>query len=271
MLDTFIHKTLRMPYTLHVYRYSTIPRPQATLIFLHGIGNSGKTWDKVAEKLPDNVNVIVLDLLGFGDSPKPDWAVYDGPTQARAIARTLVGKIRPGRVVLVGHSMGALVAVEMARRYPLIVQSLILCSPPIYNVDPSDDRKLFVERDEQLRRLYEFVLKNPQNLVRMSSLAKRYNLLPDHFDVNAFNVDAYSSALRANILNQKTSHDIVSIKKPIHILYGLLDPFVIGENIRRIKSQTQHVRVERFVGGHEIYGKYAERVIRVINQEIGKK
>lgn len=268
MLDTFVHKYLRVPYTLHVYRQSTITKPRATLVFLHGIGNSGRTWDEVAEKLPDDVNVIILDLLGFGDSPKPGWAVYDAPTQARAIAKTLISVLALRNVILVGHSMGALVAVEVAKRYPLLVRSLVLCSPPIYNVDPSDDRKLFVERDEQLRRLYEFVLKNPQNIVRMSSLAKKYNLLPDHLDVNAFNVDAYSSALRANILNQRTSHDIVQIKKPIHILYGLLDPFVIGENIRRLRSQSQYVSVERFMGGHEIYGKYATRVVKAIQDDM---
>jgi cis-3-alkyl-4-acyloxetan-2-one decarboxylase len=86
--------------------------------------------------------VIVVDLLGFGDSPKPDWATYDARTQAQSLAKTLLGLGLTQRVVLVGHSMGSLVAVEFAKRYPALVKALVLCSPPLYNVDPRDDKRL---------------------------------------------------------------------------------------------------------------------------------
>ena len=262
------HRFLGVPYTLHVYRQSSISKPRATLVFLHGIGNSGKTWDEVSANVPDDTNLVILDLLGFGDSPAPDWAVYDAKTQARAVAKTLLSLGIIGDIILVGHSMGGLVAVEFAKRYPRAVRSLVLCSPPLYNVDPSDDRRLFVQRDEQLRRLYEFALKNPQNIVRLSKLAKKYNLLNPDFDVHAMNIDSYVLALRANILNQTTTHDIIRIKKPIHILYGTLDPFVIGQNIKRAAEASDYVTVSRFIGGHEIVGGYVDRAAAAIHAQI---
>jgi cis-3-alkyl-4-acyloxetan-2-one decarboxylase len=262
------HRYLRVPYTLHVYRQSTVPKPRATLVFLHGIGNSGRTWDKVSMGLPDDVNIIIVDLLGFGDSPQPDWAVYDAKTQARSLAKTLLTLGIRQRVTIVGHSMGGLVAVEFARRYPALVSSLVLCSPPLYHVDPSDDKKLFVERDEALRRLYEFAISKPENIVRLSRLAKRAGLLNPDFDVDALNIDAYVAALRANILNQTTTHDILTIDRPVHILYGTLDPFVIGENIERAKEASTHVTVTKFIGGHEIVGRYEKRVIDAINSQL---
>ena len=268
MFEKLWHHYLRVPFTLHVYRQSSVPKPRATLVFLHGIGNAGKTWDEVSMLLPDDVNIVVVDLLGFGDSPQPDWAAYDAKTQARSLAKTLLRVGLRQQVILVGHSMGCLVAVEFAKRYPALVASLILCSPPLYNVDPNDDQRLFIARDEQLRRLYELALKDPQNIVRLSKLAKKYNLLNPDFDVHALNIDSYASALRANIMNQTTTSDIVRIKKPIEILYGTLDPFVIGENIKQAKQASPHITVNRFISGHEIVGKYVERVAGAIELTI---
>ena len=271
MIGKIWHRFLGIPYTLHVYRQSTVQRPRATLVFLHGIGNSGRTWDEVSMELPDDVNIVTLDLLGFGDSPQPDWAVYDAKTQARSVAKTLLSLGVYQKIILVGHSMGALVAVEFARRYPAAVSSLVLCSPPLYNVDPNDDKKFFVERDEQLRRLYEFALKYPEAIVRVSKLAKKYNMLNPDFDVDSMNIDSYVLALRANILNQTTMHDIVRIKKPIHILYGTLDPFVIGQNIKLVGQKSELVTVTKFIGGHEIVGGYVKRVGTAIAQQLDRE
>lgn len=267
--DAVWHRYLGIPYTLHVYRQSTVPKPRATLVFLHGLGNSGKTWDEVTIGLPDDINLVIVDLLGFGDSPQPGWAVYDSRTQARSLAKTLIANGVLGKVVLVGHSMGGLVAVEFAKRFPAFVDSLVLCSPPLYNVDKSDDKKLFVQRDEQLRRLYELAIKKPENIILLSRLAKRYKLMNPDFDVDALNIDAYVAALRANILDQTALHDIVRLKQPVHILYGTLDPFVIGDNIKRASQLSATVTVTKFIGGHEIVGKYVDRVAHTIIRAIG--
>jgi len=268
MFDQFFHRYLRVPYTLHVYRQSSVKKAQATIVFLHGLGNSGKTWDEVAAGLPDDVNVIVVDLLGFGDSPQPEWAVYDARTQARSLAKTLITIRARQRVILVGHSMGALVAVEFAKRYPAFVASLVLCSPPLYVVDPSDDKKLFVQRDEQLRRLYELAIKNPESIVKLSGIAKRAGLLNPDFDVHELNVDAYVGALRAGVLGQTTMHDILTITQPIRIVYGTLDPFVIGDNIKKIQKMSSNITVTKFIGGHEIVGGYVKRVVSAIESQL---
>lgn len=269
-VDKVIHGYFRIPYSLHVYRQSKVSKPRATLVFLHGIGNSGRTWDEVSELVPHDVDIIIVDLLGFGDSPKPIWATYDAKTQAVSLAKTLLTLGLRRRVILVGHSMGALVAVEFAKRYPALVEALLLCSPPLYNVDPSDDKKLFVERDEQLRRLYEFALKNPQNFVKLSKLAKRYNLVNPHFHVDSINIDSYVLALRAGIINQTTTKDIVQLRHPIHIVYGTLDPFIVGQNITRFAKNSPNVAVDKFLGGHEIVGGYVKRVAAAIEAIIIK-
>lgn len=268
MISKLWHRYLGIPFTLHVYRQSTVKDARATLVFLHGLGNSGRTWDEVAAELPDDLNLIIVDLLGFGDSPQPNWAVYDAKTQARSLAKTLIANGVFGKVILVGHSMGGLVAIEFAKRFPALVDSLVLCSPPLYNVDPSDDKKLFAQRDEQLRRLYEFAIKKPDNIIKVASLAKRYGLMNPDFDVHALNIDAYVAALRTNILDQTAMHDLVELRKPVNIIYGTLDPFVVGSNIKRAQEVSENVHITKFIGGHEIFGSYVSRVVDAINKQL---
>ncbi len=264
MFDRFVHGILRVPYTLHVYRYSEAKKAKKTIVFLHGIGQSGKTWDDVVEHVPDDVNIAIIDLLGFGDSPKPEWASYDAKTQARAVARTLLTLRVTNRVVIVGHSMGALVAVEFARQFPGAVKALVLCSPPLYKM--SRDGRRILERDNRMRELYAKVAERPENIIMLSKIAKRYRLMNPSFDATAINLKSYVAALHASIIRQTAMNDIITVKKPIRILYGMLDPFVIGANIRSVAQKSENITIHRFTGGHEVTRGYVSRIANTIHK-----
>jgi pimeloyl-ACP methyl ester carboxylesterase len=236
-------------------------------LFLHGIGNSGRTWEHVVDQLPADVNVIIVDLLGFGDSPQPAWARYDAATQAKAVAKTLWQLRLTHRVIIVGHSMGTLVAVEFARRYPALVRSLVLFSPPIYSLDTRDKRR-FLVRDAQLRRIYDLMARRPTAVGAIMRLGARYKLLNPDMDVERLNLTIYAQALRANIINQTTFRDVVKLKKPIAILYGTLDPVVIGATLRELRKKSGYITVQRFVGGHEIVRGYVDRAASLITQVV---
>jgi len=159
-VSKFVHRTLRVPYSLHWYEFQSPKRPKATYVFIHGIGNTLHAWDNVVAGLPSDVSVIGIDLLGFGESPKPSWAIYDAKTQARSVAMTLLGLRMAHQPVLVGHSLGALVSVEVAKRYPLIARRLILCSPPFYKPKTLDGKRT-PSLDDMLRTLYETAVSTP--------------------------------------------------------------------------------------------------------------
>lgn len=270
MFEKLWHHYLRVPYTLHVYRRYTTPKARATLVFLHGLGNSGQTWEEVTEGLPDDVNVLIVDLLGFGDSPAPAWTLYDATTQARALAKTLVleGVFRD--VILVGHSMGSLVAIEFAKRYPIGIRSLVLCSPPLYKKTLRDKKLAWVERDELLKKTFELAAKYPSNIKRLAELSTRAKLKSAHFDPAKLNIETYIAALNASIINQTAMDDIVRLPMPIHVIYGALDPVVIGKNIRTIQKSGKNVTVKRLIAPHEVIGKYATRLTSELIEIIGR-
>jgi pimeloyl-ACP methyl ester carboxylesterase len=105
------------------------------VVLLHGFLATSYAWHKVAPRLAEaGLSVLVPDLLGFGDSAKPEGVTgYD----ARALAnqtRELAGLLDFGKgkpLVLAGHDMGALPALLWAADHPAEVEALLYIEAPV--------------------------------------------------------------------------------------------------------------------------------------------
>lgn len=98
------------------------------IAFLPGVGGTTRYWGERVLPLARTHRLILIDLLGFGRSPKP-WIRYTVERHVQEIHRVLDGR---GPVCLVGHSFGAIAAVAFAARYPHLVQRLVLLSLPYF-------------------------------------------------------------------------------------------------------------------------------------------
>jgi pimeloyl-ACP methyl ester carboxylesterase len=268
MLSDFIHRYLRVPYALHVQYLHSPKKPRATVIFLHGIGSSGGEWHDVVTRLPDNLAVITIDMLGFGQSPKPEWARYNATEQANSVVATLLKQRIKGRVIVVGHSLGALVAVEVAKKYPILVSSLVLCSPPFYN--PDNDSKM-PNADRILQKLFTQVEQNQEYFLKFASVAIKYKLVNPAFSVTEETMPMYIQSLKAAIISQSAFYDVQKLKCPITIIYGSLDPLVIDRNLKQIAKANPRVILARILVGHEIIGRFVPTVVKQINNHIDQK
>jgi len=266
VLDKLLHKFLNLPYGLHVYEYRRIKGAKKTVVFLHGIGSSGSMWKAVAGKQL-NANIIIIDLLGFGRSPAPVWARYDARLQARAVSFTLtkLGIARP--VIVVGHSMGALVAVEFATKYPRRVESLILCSPPFYRMGNTLSPRLPTP-ESMLMKLYTSVQSNPLQFAKLTAFATKYKLVNDGFNVTSENIDTYIVALEGMILNQTSFDDALRLEVPTHIIRGSLDPFVIPRNLKLLMSQNPYISTTTVAAGHEIRGLFLRAISKKLESVV---
>jgi pimeloyl-ACP methyl ester carboxylesterase len=98
------------------------------IVFLPGLGATTRYWQGRLSTLEQSHRVLLVDPLGFGQSPKP-WSRYTVDCHIAALRNTL-GQQPP--FTLVGHSMGTLLAIAYAARYPEQVERLILFSTPYF-------------------------------------------------------------------------------------------------------------------------------------------
>ena len=269
MWQRFLHKWLKVPYVLSSIQYQAPSHANVTVILLHGIGSSAKMWSPVAAKLPKDVRIVAIDLLGFGASPKPEWNIYSARTQADSIATTLFSLKVTGPLVVVGHSLGSLVAIEFAKRYPIMTKSVVLVSPPLYQPDRNPARFDF-KPEEVLRRMYDMMAKNPLATERVLRMAGKYNLVNKGFSAENVNVPAYLATLETAIINQQSYRDILRIKRPIHIISGKFDAIVLDQTIHEIVKQHNNVRHTSVLGAHEIVGFLQNATLSAIKNAISE-
>lgn len=106
------------------------------VVFLHGMAGSSRYWDGVASLLPPaQYKIVQVDLLGFGQSPKPANVDYGYDVHIRYLTETL-RQLGVHEFILVGHSMGALLALRLAAARNFKVKKLILAGVPFYETPP---------------------------------------------------------------------------------------------------------------------------------------
>jgi pimeloyl-ACP methyl ester carboxylesterase len=100
----------------------------AALVLLHGIGSGSASWLHQIDALSARYRVIAWDAPGYGGStPLPMAAPFAADYAARLLA--FVDTFGLQRFVLVGHSLGALIAGAFAARHPQRLRGLLLGSP----------------------------------------------------------------------------------------------------------------------------------------------
>lgn len=114
-----------------------------TILLLHGFMDAGGTWDLVAAALAHaGHEVIAPDLRGFGASERLGGGAYYYFSDYVADVAALVDRMNPGRLAIVGHSMGGAIATlytgasgERVERLALLEGLGTMGEPPAMAVD----------------------------------------------------------------------------------------------------------------------------------------
>lgn len=141
------------------------------VLLLHGLMGRASHWAETARWLGSRCRAVGLDQRGHGRSEKPQDGPYDREAYiADAIAA--IEQLGLAPAVLIGHSMGALTAWQVAARRPDLVSALVVCdmrasalgaasqqewadwfgSWPVPFATLADVRKWFGEEDPTLER-----------------------------------------------------------------------------------------------------------------------
>jgi pimeloyl-ACP methyl ester carboxylesterase len=111
------------------------------LILLHGFPASAHLWRDVVPELPKGHRVVVLDLLGYGRSDRPDGRALSIAAHAARVIE-LADALRITRFAVAGHDLGGGVAQHLAVHQPERVARLALVSSVGFDAWPPRELKL---------------------------------------------------------------------------------------------------------------------------------
>lgn len=207
------------------------PTRNQTVVLLHGKNFCGATWEGVIALLSEaGYRVVVPDQIGFCRSSKPEAYQYSFH-QLAANTKALLGKLGVEKPIVMGHSMGGMLAFRYALMYGPEMSGLVVVNPlgledwkakgvPMATLDQLFDRELKVTA-EGIKR-YE------QNTYYAGHWEPAYDKWVDMLagmytgaDGRAF---AWTQARTADIIqSQPVVHEFGNIKVPTLVVLGLKD------------------------------------------------
>jgi pimeloyl-ACP methyl ester carboxylesterase len=107
------------------------------LLVIHGLGGSGRYFDRLAARVSDRWHVVAPDLAGFGTSDKPDIG-YERSMHLDDLDAVAEELELDGPTVVVGHSLGGLFAALWAARAPERVGGLCSMAAPYPAPQPEE-------------------------------------------------------------------------------------------------------------------------------------
>ena len=250
------------------------------VVLVHGLGGSHLNWDVLAPQLRDIGPVLAVDLPGFGKS--------EPGTRRATIEESVAALIRflewlGDEAVVVGNSMGGMIALLTAAQRPDLVQRLVLLGPALPLAYPSAARGVTCAADLLLAwsGALVFPLARRTDLRRQVRLMFRYcgvdpdSLPPTHVDraialireredgpgMDKALVTAARSLVGVLGAPQRYWTAMTGVRCPVLLLHGEKDRLVPVSSARRVSTRLPHwTYCEYPAGGHLLQLERPEEV-----------
>ncbi len=220
------------------------------VIFLHGYTDSWHSFDSVLRNLPKNIHAFAITQRGHGNSDKPASG-YSPKDLANDVA-AFIEKRKLGPVVMVGHSMGGVVAQRFAMDHPHFTKAVVIIGSAT-SVKNFSSVKEFVEMVNQLKDPIEPAFAEE---FQKSTLAKPINndyykeLVGESLKVPA---RVWKEILN-ELMNYNPAGELNSIRKPTLIIWGDQDIYCNRESQEGLLKSIKGSRLLVYKGtGHAVH------------------
>ncbi|WP_333597388.1 alpha/beta hydrolase [Chryseobacterium flavum] len=231
------------------------------IMLLHGKNFNGAYWERTAKDLSaKGFRVIIPDQIGFGKSSKPHSYQFSF-SQLAENTRAILDELNIEKTIVLGHSMGGMVAVRFTLLYPEKVQKLILENPI-----GLEDYKTFASY-QTIDQAYQSELKNTAETYKNYQLKFYYdNKWKEEYqpwlDLIAgwtlhkdYPQVAWNAALTSDMIyNQPVCYEFKNIKTPTLLIIGTRDRTAIGKDRAPKELQPK-------MGQYQELGKKTQREI----------
>lgn len=207
------------------------------IMLLHGKNFNGAYWEQTAKDLSDKgFRIIIPDQIGFGKSSKPKSYQFSF-AQLAVNTKAILDGLKINKLIVLGHSMGGMVATRFTLMYPEVVEKLILENPigledykvlaKYQTIDAAYQSELKNTyqsyKDYQLKFYYDNHWKPEYD--KWLDLLAGWTLSKDYPSV------AWNAALTTDIVfNQPVVYEFKNIKVPTLLIIGTRDRTAIGKD-----------------------------------------
>lgn len=251
-----------MPYRMAYMDVAPAHANGKTVVLLHGKNFNGAYWRQTADTLSQKgYRVIIPDQLGFGKSSKPQQMQFSFQ-QLAVNTKALLDSLHTGTIILLGHSMGGMLAVRFTLMYPETVRRLVLEDPI-----GLEDYKLKVPY-QPVDTLYKKELKQDVASLKKYEMENYYNnsWKPEYdewlYSIAGWTLNkkdypliARTNALTTDMLmTQPVVYELKNIKVPVLLIIGQLDKTAPGKDL--VSKETAAT-----MGNYPVLGKLAREQI----------
>ncbi|CAM8954020.1 unnamed protein product [Rhodiola kirilowii] len=129
------------------------------VLFIHGFISSSAFWTETlfpnfSESVMGSYRLFAVDLLGFGQSPKPADSLYTIREHLNMIERSVLEPHKVKSFHIVAHSLGCVLALALAVKNPAAVKSLTLLAPPYFPVPKGEQAAQYVMKQLAPRKIW---------------------------------------------------------------------------------------------------------------------
>jgi len=205
-------------------------KTEKVAVLLHGKNFSGYYWERIAKDLVKRgYRVVIPDQIGFGKSSKPSYYQYSF-SQLALNTQLLLENLGIDKYTVVGHSMGGMLAVNMAYLYSKSVDNLVLINPiglePYLDYVEYKDPEFFYSRE--LNKTISKVRRYQKKNYYAGKWSPEYErlLVPikGWLNSNDWNIVAWNNALTYGpIFSEDIGPLLAKVITPTHLIIGTRD------------------------------------------------
>jgi len=221
-----------------VHYYVLGPPSGSVVVLIHGLGGHAEDWQNLAPYLTQaGFRVYLPDLVGYGQSEKPDNFSYSVPDEAGVVVGFL-DALGLKEVDLGGWSMGGWIVQRVATEHPERVRKLILFDSAGLALKPDWNTDLFTPVNAaELSQLDELLMPQPPKVPGF--------VATDILRISKQNAWVVHRALASMLTGgDATDRLLPGLKVPVLIAWGAVDritPLSEGETMHRLISGSQLV------------------------------
>ena len=210
-----------------------------TVVLLHGKNFCAATWEAAITTLTEaGYRVIAPDQIGFCKSAKPQRYQYSFD-QLAANTHALLADLGIQRAVVVGHSMGGMLATRYALQYPQATQQLVLVNPiglEDWKADGVPWRSIDAWYARELKTSFDTIRDYQRTVYYGGEWKPEYErwvrMLGGMYAGEGKAAVAWSQALTSDmVFNQPVVHEFPRIAVPTTLFIGQKDRTAIGKDL----------------------------------------